>query len=91
MRRVVTTVRLRPRRERIAPDGAAVRLRRDGEFVVATVSARSSLLPGITIAAEAVAAAEPVSADGGSASLVAVAMMAVLLAVTVAACTSGPR
>jgi hypothetical protein len=43
----------------IAPDGAAVRLRRDGELVVATVTARSPLLPGITIAAEAVAAAEP--------------------------------
>ncbi|MDT5186657.1 MAG: hypothetical protein QOI29_4815, partial [Mycobacterium sp.] len=43
----------------IAPDGAAVRLRRDGEFVVATVTAKSPLLPGITIAAEAVAAAEP--------------------------------
>jgi hypothetical protein len=43
----------------IAPDGATVQLRRDGEFVVATVSARSPLLPGITIAAEVVAAAEP--------------------------------
>ena len=43
----------------IAPDGAAERLRRDGELVVATVSARSALLPGITIAAEAIAAAEP--------------------------------
>jgi hypothetical protein len=43
----------------IAPDGAAVRPRRDGELVVATVTARSPLLPGITIAAEAVAAAEP--------------------------------
>lgn len=43
----------------IAPDEAAVQLRRDGEFVVATVTARSPLLPGITIAGEAVAAAEP--------------------------------
>jgi hypothetical protein len=43
----------------IAPEGAAVQLRRDGEFVVAVVTARSPLLPGITIAAEAVAAAEP--------------------------------
>jgi hypothetical protein len=42
----------------IAPD-AAVQLRRDGEFVVARVTAKSPLLPGITIAAEAVAAAEP--------------------------------
>jgi hypothetical protein len=43
----------------IAPDGAAVQLRRDGELVVATVTARSALLPGVTVAAEAVAAAEP--------------------------------
>ena len=43
----------------IAPDGAAVQLRRDGEFVVARVSAKSPMLPGVTIAAEAVAAAEP--------------------------------
>jgi hypothetical protein len=45
--------------QRVAPDGAAVELRRDGELVVATVTARSPLLPGVTIAAEAVAAAEP--------------------------------
>jgi hypothetical protein len=45
--------------QRIAPDGAAVQLRRDGEWVVATVTARSSLLPGITVAAQTVAAAEP--------------------------------
>ena len=45
--------------KRIAPDGAAVQLRRDGDLVVATVTARSSMLPGITVAAEAVAAAEP--------------------------------
>jgi hypothetical protein len=43
----------------IGPDGAAERLRRDGDSVVATVTARSPLLPGITIAAEAIAAAEP--------------------------------
>lgn len=43
----------------IAPDGAVVELRRDGEFVVATVTARSPLLPGVTVAAGAVAAAEP--------------------------------
>jgi hypothetical protein len=43
----------------IAPDGADVQLRRDGEFVVARVAAKSPLLPGVTIAAEAVAAAEP--------------------------------
>jgi hypothetical protein len=45
--------------QRVAPDGAAVELRRDGELVVATVTARSPLLPGVTIAAEAIAAAEP--------------------------------
>ena len=45
--------------QRIAPDGATVQLRRDGELVVATVTARSPLLPGVTIAADAVAAAEP--------------------------------
>ncbi|HEX2286843.1 MAG TPA: TadE family type IV pilus minor pilin [Mycobacterium sp.] len=43
----------------IAPDGATVDVRRDGEFVVATVTARPALLPGITVAAEAVAAVEP--------------------------------
>ena len=59
LRRVATTVRLQAAAQGIAPDGAAVQLRRDGELVVATVTARSPLLPGITIAAEAVAAAEP--------------------------------
>jgi hypothetical protein len=43
----------------IAPEGAAVQLRRDGEHVVATVTARSSLLPGVAIAGQAVAALEP--------------------------------
>jgi hypothetical protein len=43
----------------IAPDGAAVDLHRDGGVVVARVSARSALLPGITVAAQAVSAAEP--------------------------------
>jgi hypothetical protein len=43
----------------IAPEGAAMWLRRDGQFVIATVTANSPLLPGITIAAEAIAAAEP--------------------------------
>ncbi len=69
--------------QRIAPDGTVVQLRRDGGFVVATVTAKSTLLPGITIAAEAVAAVEPVRAERGSATLVAVAMMAVLLTITV--------
>jgi hypothetical protein len=44
---------------RIAPDGAAVVLRRDGGFVVATVTAKSALLPGVTVAGEAVAVDEP--------------------------------
>jgi hypothetical protein len=44
---------------RIAPTGAVVRLRRDGEFVVATVTARATLLPALAIAADAVAATEP--------------------------------
>lgn len=44
---------------RVAPDGARVELRRDGEYVVATVVARSKLLPTINIAAKAVSAAEP--------------------------------
>ena len=43
----------------IAPDGAAVQLRRDGGFVVATVTTRLALLPGVIVAAQAVAAAEP--------------------------------
>ena len=43
----------------IAPDGAAVQLRRDGEHVVATVTARSALLPGVAVAGQAVAAVEP--------------------------------
>jgi hypothetical protein len=43
----------------IAPDGAVVHLRHDGELVVATVTARSALLPGVNIAARAVAAVEP--------------------------------
>jgi hypothetical protein len=43
----------------IAPEGAAVQLRRDGEHIVATVTARSSLLPGVAISGQAVAAVEP--------------------------------
>ncbi|SEH60483.1 hypothetical protein SAMN04489835_1933 [Mycolicibacterium rutilum] len=42
----------------LAPDGAAVQLGRDGDYVVATVTARSPL-PGLTIGARAVAALEP--------------------------------
>jgi Flp pilus assembly protein TadG len=43
----------------IAPTGAVVQVRRDGEFVVAAVSARSNLLPALAITAEGVSAAEP--------------------------------
>jgi hypothetical protein len=43
----------------VGPTGATLQLRRDGGFVVATVSGHSRLLPGVTIRADAVAAAEP--------------------------------
>jgi predicted ABC-type ATPase len=44
---------------RIAPGGAQIRVRRDGDFMVATVVAHSKLLPALDIAAKAVSAAEP--------------------------------
>ncbi len=44
---------------RAGPAGAVLVLRRDGGFVVARVTARSILLPGLTIAADSVAAVEP--------------------------------
>ena len=43
----------------IAPGGALVQLRRDGEFVVATVTARSHLRPTLGITATGVSAIEP--------------------------------
>lgn len=43
----------------LAPAGAAVELRRDGGYVVARVSGRSPVLPGVVIVGQAVAAAEP--------------------------------
>ena len=43
----------------VAPGGATVQLRRDGGFVVATVVARSNLLPALHVAATAVSAVEP--------------------------------
>ncbi len=43
----------------IAPVDAGLDIRRDGGLVVATVTARSILLPGIDIRASAVAAVEP--------------------------------
>ncbi|MGO9381839.1 MAG: TadE family type IV pilus minor pilin [Mycobacterium sp.] len=44
---------------RIAPVGARVQVHRDGDFLVATVIARSKLLPTLDIAARAVSAEEP--------------------------------
>jgi hypothetical protein len=43
---------------RIAPGGASVQMRRDGEFIIATVTVRSNLLPALAIGAKAVSAAE---------------------------------
>lgn len=42
----------------VAPSGAVVQLHRDGGFFVATVVARSNLLPVLRIAASAVSAVE---------------------------------
>jgi hypothetical protein len=42
----------------VAPAGAVLRVRVEGGFVVATVSTGAALLPGLTIAAEAVSARE---------------------------------
>jgi hypothetical protein len=44
---------------RIAPGGAQIQVRRDGDYLVATVVAHSKLLPALDIAAKAVSAAEP--------------------------------
>jgi hypothetical protein len=43
----------------VAPAGAAMQLRRDGGFVVATVTARPKLLLALYLTATAVAAVEP--------------------------------
>lgn len=43
----------------IAPDGSRIQVRRDGDFVVATVIVHSKLLPALDLSAKAVAAAEP--------------------------------
>lgn len=40
-------------------DAALVQVHRDGEFVVATVTAHSNLLPTLDIAARAISVAEP--------------------------------
>ncbi len=44
---------------RVAPGGAQVQLRHDGEVVVATVTVRSRVLPALAIAATGISAAEP--------------------------------
>jgi hypothetical protein len=43
----------------IAPKGAVIAMRREKGLVFATVTARSVLLPGLTIGADAAAAVEP--------------------------------
>ena len=43
---------------RVAPAGSRVQVHRDGDFLVATVVARSKLLPSLDIGARAVSAAE---------------------------------
>lgn len=43
----------------IAPPAARIQVHREGDFIVATVVARSKLLPRLDIAAKAVSAAEP--------------------------------
>jgi predicted ABC-type ATPase len=43
----------------IAPGGSRVQVRRDGDFIVATVVAHSKMLPALDISARAVSAAEP--------------------------------
>jgi hypothetical protein len=44
---------------RVAPHAARISVRRDGDFVVATVVAHSNLLPALDISASAISAAEP--------------------------------
>lgn len=43
----------------LAPPGAAVELRSSGGYIVARVSDRAPILPGVVISGEAVAALEP--------------------------------
>lgn len=43
---------------RLAPTGASVDVRREGEYLIARVTARSVMLPGLVIGGEAVALAE---------------------------------
>lgn len=43
----------------VVPAGAAIEVRRDGGYVVARVSARSPVLPGVVIVGEAISVFEP--------------------------------
>ncbi len=43
----------------LAPANAVLQVRREGDFVVATVSSGAPLLPGLTLRAESIAAVEP--------------------------------
>jgi hypothetical protein len=43
----------------LVPSGASLEVRREGGYVLARVSSRAPLLPGLVLAGEAVAAAEP--------------------------------
>lgn len=45
--------------QQVGPTGAAVSVDRDGGLVVVRVSTQTPMLPGITITAAAIAAAEP--------------------------------
>lgn len=45
--------------QRVAPSGADIRIRRDGEFIIATVTVAATGLPGVHLNAEAVAVSEP--------------------------------
>lgn len=44
---------------RMGPDGAVLQVDRDGAYVVARVTSRAPLLPGLSLQAEAVATVEP--------------------------------
>ncbi len=43
----------------LAPSGASLEVRREGDYFLARVSGRAPLLPGLVVSGEAVAAAEP--------------------------------
>lgn len=66
---------------RLAPPGATVEVRRDGGYVVARVTATSRLLPLLRLPPSQFRRWNP-RADGGAATIIAVAMIAVLLAMT---------